>query len=186
MKRGGKGGSKASTSGSAYESATDDLLIASLESEGWFIKGELDAQKASKTFFMLESKHGNKIEIFYKRGIYRNFFAPRGVNYEDYFSARLEPDTAIFSESTNVLTVIEKKQQTKGGSVAEKLQTCHFKRKYYETLCKQIGVEVDLVWILGKHFQDNQDSLESVFDYMNENGSRYYFDSIPVSKLRLI
>lgn len=180
------GGARASFSGSRYELITDNLLLANLDAAGWSEKRELDARTPTDSAFKLASNSGGSIDIFYKRGLYQYFFVPRGVNYQDYFSARLEPDTAIYSETANTLTIIEKKQQSKGGSVAEKLQTCHFKRKYYETLCSEIDVEVDLVWVLGEYFKKNKDSLLSVFNYMNENGSRYFFDSVPVSELRLV
>ena len=43
------------------------------------------------------------------------------------------PDESFFNIKTNKLIIIEKKWQQIEGSVDEKLQTCDFKKKQYET-----------------------------------------------------
>jgi len=186
LRKDGKGGNHASESGSNFEVDTNLALLEQLSMAGWSTKGEFDEGKPDAMAFILESDAHPPLEVFYKQGLYRKFFSPRGIDYKDSFSASLEPDTALFSSNQNVLTIIEKKIQNEGGSVAEKLQTCHFKRKYYETLCNSLEVEVDIVWLLGgDYFKRRSSALESIFEYMLECGSRYFFDQIPISELRI-
>ena len=173
MKKGGVGGALTAKSGSDFE----DVLFAKL-AEDLIANGfkEIDIQR-----------NGNSIRCikYFKASVHKLFFEPRGVFSADFYSARLEPDTAIFSEKTKTLTIIEKKQQNTTGSVAEKLQTCDFKMLYYTTLAKPLGIKVDLVWQLGPYFEKQQKGLRSVFEYMKIKGSRYFFGHIPLSELKI-
>ena len=185
MRKGGTGGEKTQKSGEAFESHTLTALISSLKIGGYTLNSLRKGSGTSPRGMTLENKEGNKIELYFKAAVHKDFFQPRGVLTEKYFSARLEPDTAIFSEKTNTLTIIEKKQQSGAGSVAEKLQTCDYKMMYYSTLCEPIGVKVDLIWQLGSYFVDQKENLRSVFEYMLLKGSRYYFLDIPVKDLKI-
>ena len=185
MQKGGIGGAKTQKSGEAFESHTLTALISSLKIGGYTVNSLRKGSGTSPRGMTLENKEGNKIELYFKAAVHKDFFQPRGVLTEKYFSARLEPDTAIFSEKTNTLTIIEKKQQSGAGSVAEKLQTCDYKMMYYSTLCGPIGVKVDLIWQLGSYFVDQKENLRSVFEYMLLKGSRYYFLDIPIKDLKI-
>ena len=185
MRKGGIGGAKTQKSGEAFESHTLTALISSLEIGGYTVNSLRKGSGTSPRGMTLENKEGNKIELYFKAAVHKDFFQPRGVLTEKYFSARLEPDTAIFSEKTNTLTIIEKKQQSGAGSVAEKLQTCDYNMMYYSTLCEPIGVKVDLIWQLGSYFVDQKENLRSVFEYMLLKGSRYYFLDIPIKDLKI-
>ena len=185
MRKGGTGGEKTQKSGEAFESHTLTALISSLKIGGYTVNSLRKGSGTSPRGMTLENKEGNKIELYFKAAVHKDFFQPRGVLTEKYFSARLEPDTAIFSEKTNTLTIIEKKQQSGAGSVAEKLQTCDYKMMYYSTLCEPIGVKVDLIWQLGSYFVDQKENLRSVFEYMLLKGSRYYFLDIPIKDLKI-
>ena len=118
MRKGGIGGAKTQKSGEAFESHTLTALISSLKIGGYTVNSLRKGSGTSPRGMTLENKEGNKIELYFKAAVHKDFFQPRGVLTEKYFSARLEPDTAIFSEKTNTLTIIEKKQQTGSGSVA--------------------------------------------------------------------
>lgn len=185
MRKGGIGGARTQKSGEAFESHTLTALINSLKIGGYTVNSLRKGSGASPRGITLVNKGGDKIELFFKAAVHKDFFQPRGVLTEKYFSARLEPDTAIFSEKTNTLTIIEKKQQSGAGSVAEKLQTCDYKMMYYSTLCEPIGVKVDLIWQLGSYFVDQKENLRSVFEYMLLKGSRYYFLDIPIKELKI-
>ncbi len=184
MKKGGVGGAATSKSGSDFEDALFAKLAEDLIANRF---QEIDIQKNGNTIRYVRYKHSEKgnLDIYFKASVHKLFFEPRGVFSADFFSARLEPDTAIFSENTKTLTIIEKKQQNTSGSVAEKLQTCDFKMLYYTTLAKPLGIKVDLVWQLGPYFEKQQKGLRSVFEYMNSKGSRYFFGHIPVSELKI-
>jgi hypothetical protein len=185
MRKGGIGGAKTQKAGEDFESHTLTNLINSLELGGYKVEAVRKGSGAAPRGITLVNIDGSKIEMYFKAAVHKDFFQPRGVLTEKYFSARLEPDTAIFSEKTNTLTIIEKKQQSGAGSVAEKLQTCDYKMMYYSTLCEPIGVKVDLIWQLGSYFVGQRDNLRSVFEYMLSKGSRYYFLDIPVKDLKI-
>jgi hypothetical protein len=165
---------------------SDDQFLASLRQAGYektLIHGLNSGGKQPHAITL--EKNNSRIDIFYKAGIYRYFFEPRGIDARSLFSARLEPDSAVYSHSKRTLTIIEKKQQTGAGSVAEKLQTCDYKRHYYEKLLEGTGIKLDIVWLLGQYFKDNEAGLQSVFEYMKDKGSRHYFLEIPISELKL-
>jgi hypothetical protein len=186
MKKGGVGGAKTAKAGADFEKISDNQLIASLSESGYeqtFLYGLNSGGVAPHALSM--EKSGSKIDIFYKAGIYKYFFEPRGIDAKKLFSARLEPDSAIYSYRKKILTIIEKKQQTGAGSVAEKLQTCDYKKYYYEKLLEGTGIKLEIVWLLGPYFYENRAGLASVFEYMESKGSRYYFEILPVEELAL-
>jgi hypothetical protein len=184
VKKGGKGGAKTSQAGSDFEDQTYEVLLNDLKHIGYSVKS-INRGAKNPRHLTLDGPGTKVIEIFFKASLHKDFFEPRGIKSSDYFSARLEPDTAIFSNATKTLTIIEKKQQTGTGSVAEKLQTCDYKMIYYKTLCDPIGLKVDLVWQLGEYFKKQEIQLRSVFEYMNPKGSTYYFHKIPVGMLKI-
>jgi hypothetical protein len=184
VKKGGVGGANTSKAGSDFEDKTYEVLLDDLKKTGFSIKTTNYGDKNLRNLTLV-GPYSKTIEIFFKASIHKDFFEPRGIRSLDFFSARLEPDTAIFSHSTKTLTIIEKKQQTGSGSVAEKLQTCDYKMIYYKTLCAPLGFEVDLIWQLGKYFEEQEEQLQSVFEYMILKGSTYYFHKVPVEKLKI-
>ncbi len=187
MKKGGTGGGHTARSGSSFEIVTDERLLSDLNLLGYVETKivQLSGMNGPIHGRVMTLSSGANIEIFYKAGIYKLFFEPRNINYKDYFSARLEPDTAIYSEEKGTLTIVEKKQMTGAGSVAEKLQTCDYKQNYYETLVKNLNINIEIKWILGQYFQDNASQLKSVYEYMLQKKSKYYFHSLPVNELTL-
>ena len=186
MKKGGVGGAKTAKAGADFEVVSDNELLASLKNSGYeqTILHGLNSSGNTPHALSME-KDGAKIDLFYKAGIYKYFFEPRGIDARKLFSARLEPDSAIYSHQKKVLTIIEKKQQTGAGSVAEKLQTCDYKKYYYEKLLAGTGVKLEIVWLLGEYFYRNRTGLASVFEYMESKGSRYYFINLPIEELAL-
>ena len=187
MKKGGSGGAKTQKAGADFEFVTASKFESELVSRGFTVleTHKLSGDNGPLHGITFEKPNKKKVEVFYQDGLYRLFFQPRNVKWQDFFSARLKPDTAIFSNDTNTLTIIEKKQQTGPGSVMEKLQTCDYKMLYYSTLANQIGVKVDIVWQLGSHFVEQQNGLKSVFEYMKSKGSRYFFLEIPPEELKI-
>lgn len=184
MKKGGVGGAKTAKSGSDFEDVLFARLAEDLIANGF---NEIDVLRSGTTIRRVRYRHDQKgpLEVYFKAGVHKYFFEPRGVFTTELFSARLEPDTAIYSERTKTLTIIEKKQQNTTGSVAEKLQTCDYKMFYYKTLSKNLQIEVDLVWQLGPYFEKQQKGLKSVFEYMVSKGSRYFFGHIPFAELKI-
>jgi hypothetical protein len=187
MKKGGTGGSHTARAGSSFEVQVDETLLTDLDQIGYLETAIQKLSGASGPIHgrILQNDLGNKIEMFYKSGVYKLFFEPRGVHYKDHFSARLEPDIAIYSEREQTLTIIEIKQMTAAGSVAEKLQTCDYKRFYYETLASPLSVKVSISWVLGEYFKTQESQFQSVYEYMLTKGSKYYFGFLPVNELEI-
>ena len=185
MRKGGYGGARTQKAGAKFEQRTDQDFIEDFLSLGFSIGNvhRSGSNSGALSGISLKNDEGKIVEIFYQDGLYKLFFEPNGVKWKEHFSARLKPDTAIFSSEKKVLTIIEKKQQETEGSVAEKLQTCDYKLNYYNTLAKPLNVRVELVWLLGSYFERKSESLRSVYEYMISKGSKYYFHKIPLSEI---
>jgi hypothetical protein len=185
MKRGGVGGAKTQQAGAKFEESTAQDFLQDFINSGFKVVREHHLSSNPETIhgISLKDEKGKGLEIYYQDGLYKLLFEPSGLDWNKYFSARLKPDTAIYSPDKRTLTIIEKKQQIAEGSVAEKLQTCDYKLHYYQTLSDVINVNVELVWLLGTYFEKKQETLKSVFQYMERKGSRYYFNRIPISEL---
>lgn len=184
MKKDGVGGAKTQKAGEAFENLTLSNLVHSFEENGYKVQSTRPGGLSPRGITFRNSQE-NVVEMFFKAALHKDFFEPQGVKSSDYFSARLEPDTAIYSHKAKTLTIIEKKQQTGAGSVAEKLQTCDYKMLYYSTLCKPLKIKVHLFWQLGPYFLENQNGLRSVFEYMESKGSQYFFHEIPFDEFVL-
>jgi hypothetical protein len=185
MKRGGVGGAKTQQAGAKFEESTAQDFLEDFNKTGFAVVEEHRKSQGSQTLHGLSLKNpaGKQIEIYYQDGIYKLLFEPNGIDWKKHYTSRLRPDTAIYSPERRILTIIEKKQQETTGSVAEKLQTCDYKLQFYKTLARPLNIEVELVWLLGPYFKKNEMSLKSVFKYMEDKGSRYYFSKIPLSEL---
>lgn len=187
MKKGGIGGAKTQRAGEKFEQSTAEDLIKDIIKLGYEVVTEHRPKNNSKTLhgLTLVNSTDETLEIFYQDGLYKLFYEPRGVDWKKHFSSRLKPDTAIYSPKNRVLTIVEKKQQETEGSVAEKLQTCDYKLQYYRTLTNPLDIRVELFWLLGSYFENKQEALRSVFEYMEKKGSRYFFKRIPAQELEL-
>lgn len=145
-------------------------------------------------------------EFFEKQKIYANFFTPRGLTvkrYDEnesgqqnlfdsptiYVSSKLEPDEAIYVEANKQLFIIEKKTQNTSGSVDEKLQTCEYKKLYYEKLVNNIpnsDIKVKFIYLLNGRFEDKKDTAyKDVLEYIKDKGCDYYFNELPLNVLGL-
>lgn len=187
MKRGGIGGAKTQKAGARFEESTAQDFLQDFLKMGYLLTSEHRPKSNPGTLhgISLRSEQGKPLEIYYQDGIYKLLLEPKGVDWKSHFSARLKPDTAIYSPEKKALTIVEKKQQEAEGSVAEKLQTCDYKLSYYKTLVEPLGIKVELVWLLGPYFEKRQETLRSVFRYMNEKGSKYYFGRIPIKEISI-
>lgn len=169
MIEGGIGGASTQT-GMKFERDTD-------------LKTALSAKKGIKIIGHKVYENQNCIGyILQKHDLYRNFLESHNVDWQSIVSKKLLPDEGYFSLTTNTLIIIEKKYQQVAGSVDEKLQTCGFKKKQYEKLCKPIkDVKVEYVYVLNDWFKDR--AYRDVLEYIEEVGCRYYFNQLPYQLL---
>ena len=118
---------------------------------------------------------------FEKHGLYKKLLEPKGIDYRDRISAKLLPDGALLVGNT--IYIIEKKYQAGSGSVAEKLQTCDFKKKQYIKLFDELDFEVEYYYVLNDWF--DQPVFQDVFDYIESVGCKYFIVDLPLSQLGL-
>ncbi|MBF0819045.1 hypothetical protein [Streptococcus acidominimus] len=195
MKKGGIGGANTKT-GLAFELKTDFPTFLNQQSgysienidydtrrkKGEIIKGtKLRPQPFRWRINFLGEEVG---QIFQKDGLYRYFDEIEGYDYTKLVSAKLLPDEAIFVINKNTVYIVEKKTQSGGGSVDEKLQTCDFKLKQYKKLFSPLNKEVCYCYLLDKDWF-KQPSYKDVLDYIISVGCKYYFNYIPLDAIGL-
>ena len=165
------GGANTNRSGLEFERQTE-LRDAFVEHPRYALQGDTVLDRAT----------GQAVGVLYEKNkLYKNLLAARGVDYTQLVSKRLLPDGAILVDNT--LYIIEKKFQAGSGSVDEKLQTCHFKKRQYERLVAPLGLKVAFYYLLNEWFLDS--SYQDVLAYIEEVGCRYFFKEIPLEDLGL-
>jgi hypothetical protein len=113
---------------------------------------------------------------------YENLIGARGVDYTTVFSKQLRPDDSILVGNT--VYIIEKKFQAGAGSVDEKLQTCHFKKRQYARLLKLLNLKVEYYYLLSDWFK--AESYRDVKEYIRDVECDYFFECIPLDRLGLL
>ena len=111
-----------------------------------------------------------------KHAFYRDFVERFGFDWKKRISKKYLPDAVIINDKRKIVFVIEKKYQERSGSTDEKLQTCDFKRKIYQTLLKGTGYEVEYFYLLNSWFK--RPEYEDVKKYIKTVGCDYFIDSI--------
>ncbi len=125
---------------------------------------------------------GEKVaELFSKNRLYKSLLVLKEITHTNYISKKLLPDEAILVGS--ILFIIEMKFQHGAGSVDEKLQTCHFKKRQYTKLFSDTDIEIKYIYILNDWF--SHPSYKDVLEYIEEVGCHYFFNEIPLNFLGL-
>lgn len=171
MKLGGKGGAHTGT-GLRFE-GDRDLAAAITRVPGFAVSGNqvLREGKAVAT-------------LCPKNSLYTTLLAPKGIRSETLISQKLLPDQALFVAEKQAVFIIEIKYQGTPGSVDEKLQTCHFKKRQYTKLFAPHGLKVEYVYVLSDWFKHPR--YKDVLAYITDVGCRYFFDEIPMAFLGLL
>lgn len=112
------------------------------------------------------------------------FLQEHGINYLDYNSKRWEPDEAFINERNQTVYIIEKKFQSQGGSVDEKLATFPFKIWEYQKLLHPINYDVKYIYLLSSKWF-NTPKYQDYYNYMDKLGCPHYFDILPLDALGL-
>lgn len=118
-----------------------------------------------------------------KRRLYTMFLEPNGIDYRRINSKQWQPDECYINFEHKIAFIIEKKFQNKSGSVDEKIQGCHFKKREYEKLFKPLGFSVEYLYVFNDWFHDK--SYKDTLDYIIAMGCHYYFNEIPLAFLRI-
>ena len=126
--------------------------------------------------------NGEKVaHLFTKHKLYKNLLELRGINHTTFISKKLLPDEAILVENT--LFIVEMKFQFVAGSVDEKLQTCHFKKRQYTKLFSKTDIDVEYIYVLNDWFRKPE--YKDVLEYIKDVGCYYFFNEIPLDFLGL-
>lgn len=168
MIKGGTGGANTNLTGLRFEAKTN--LADALRAAGYSIEGNRVSLNGA-LFCLLVGQHD----------LYR-FLPTKGVNYLDYISNKMLPDECAYFPEANHFLIVEKKWQTIGGSVDEKLAACDFKLKRYRRLFASLDAGVTMVYVLNDYFQEQR--YQDVFEYMKAAGCQVYFEELPLEVLR--
>lgn len=112
------------------------------------------------------------------------FLRENGIDDREINSKRWEPDEAFINELDQTVYIIEKKFQHTGGSVDEKLATFPFKIYEYKKLLDPIGYDIVYIYLLSSEWFDVP-KYNDYYDYMDDFGCPYYFDTLPLEALGL-
>ena len=175
MKKGGKGGAN-TRSGLVFEKKND--LIQALES----LKSYSLKPAENGAGYIVYFKNKEVARAFKKHQFY-NFLKEKGINWKDYLSKQIIPDSGIFIIIRDTLFIIEIKFQQVEGSVDEKLQTCDFKRKQYIKLVKSLNWKVEFIFVLNDWFRNPK--YKDVLEYIRYMNCEYVFNEIPLKWLGL-
>lgn len=129
------------------------------------------------------SFNGKVVALNLRKNALYKFLESKSVDHKSILSKKLLPDDAIYVLNTETFYVIEIKFQNVAGSVDEKLQTCHFKKRQYEKLLSSLGVTVEYIYILSDWFQ--APAYKDVLAYIKEVNCDYYFKEINLERLGL-
>lgn len=110
------------------------------------------------------------------------FLRANGINDRLINSKRWEPDEAFINELNHTVYIIEKKFQSKSGSVDEKLATFPFKIYEYRKLLDPIEYDIVYIYLLSSEWFDAP-KYKDYYDYMDDLGCPYYFDRLPLEAI---
>lgn len=173
MKKGGAGGASTLT-GLHFEKEKDLSKLLSGK-KGYEVK---DDEVGKAVYFENEL-----VANVYSQHKFYKFLKLRKINWKSKISKKLLPDNALDVIVNDTLFIIEVKSQQVDGSVDEKLQTCDFKKKEYQSLLADLNVEIEYIYVLADWFKNPK--YKDVLDYIISVNCHYYFDSIPLQELGL-
>lgn len=122
--------------------------------------------------------------IFYvpKNDMYSYLYHRHGINYRKIIHKKILPDEVIINENTKQVFIFEKKFQMVGGSVDEKLQTCHFKKHHLSKLFKKINYTVHYTYILNDWFKRVE--YKDVLEYIHDMECDYFFNKLSKEQIK--
>lgn len=99
------------------------------------------------------------------------FLESNGIFWKKLKSRQLKPDEVFLIHNT--LYIIEKKFQKIAGSSDEKLQTCEFKKSYYQDLCTPLNIKVKYIYLLNDWFKHPR--YNDTLEWILKKNCHYYF-----------
>ncbi len=164
------GGAQTNKNGLKFEQTTS--LDEALSNEGYTVC-EFRVFKNNKEIGWSVPKHK----------LYKEFLEPKGIKYKEYNSKKYLPDECFINNNLKTAYIIEKKFQNSAGSVDEKLSGCHFKKRMYQKLFKNLDYKVEYLYVLSDWF--DKDQYKDVLEYIRKVKCHYFFNTIPISFLKI-
>ncbi|MDQ2751436.1 MAG: hypothetical protein M3R72_00250 [Bacteroidota bacterium] len=127
---------------------------------------------------------GEPVARLFKKHNFYKFLEEHRIGWKSIISKKLYPDDSIYIIVNNTLFIIECKLKQVAGSVDEKLQTCDFKKKQHQKLLFRANIEVEYIYLSCDWFKNP--SYKDVLDYIISVGCHFYFEYVPLTKLRLL
>lgn len=168
---------KNSYSGGAVTTANGNAFEEKMDLDKYLTINGLESKKVKKKKYKEVIKDGEVIGYLTKKHALYDYLADKGIDWRTKISKQLLPDDVLYTLSDNVFHVIEYKFQKTQGSVDEKIQTCHFKKRQYKRLVKDLGYEVKFSYVLSSWFE--RPEYADVKEYIEEVGCNYYIEDMP-------
>lgn len=163
------GGALTNANGLRFEQTTS--LDNALQNNGYIISESGEVYADNTLIGYTKAKHK-----------FRKFLEAHGVDLS-VNSDVLLPDDAFINIRNTTVYIVEKKFQSASGSVAEKIQTCEYKKLQYTKLISQMGYNTVYVYLLSDFFNDSK--FSDVLNFINSKGCYYYFNELPLDFLGL-
>ena len=104
------------------------------------------------------------------------------LNMRDMFGKQFWPDEAVIFNNT--LYIIEKKMQSGGGSVDEKIQTGPYKLYIYQKCAEALGLNgAKYIFLLSNEYFNIPKFTKHQIPYLNGHNISVYFDRLPLEKI---
>lgn len=163
------GGALTNANGLHFEQTTS--LDAALQRKGYVVSSTGEVYCNDEIIGYSKAKHK-----------FRKFLEAKGVDLS-VNSDVLLPDDTFTNIENRTIYIVEKKFQSGSGSVAEKIQTCEYKKLQYMKLISQMGYDTVYVYILSDFFNDPK--FADVLRFINSKGCYYFFNELPLDFLGL-
>ena len=143
----------------------------------WF-EGVTDLKTA-----LMENGYNLEDFIFCKQREFPKYFeANTQLNMREMFGKQFWPDEAVIYN--DVLYVIEKKMQTGGGSVDEKIQTGPYKLYIYQKCAEALGLkDAKYIFLLADEYFNIPKFTKHQVPYLEGYNIPVYFDRLPLEQI---
>ena len=178
------GGAKTNENGLGFERKAATRMV--INKSNKYASNNIDTKWGGKNperFSIVDTDTGQVVGQHYKTSNFNKEFLGNqlNINLESIVSKKLLPDSVVVG---NTINIIEHKFQESEGSVDEKLQTCLYKKEYYERLVKDSKYDVNYIYVLNKNYFDKPKHRD-LYNWIEEKNCKYFFDELPLSAVGL-
>ena len=174
------GGPNTNLNGLKFEGRTN-FITSIINNKNFYVEHVKNFKKTYK-IFLKEKLYGYYTE---KNEFYKFFLKKEKIIWEKIISKKYLPDAVFINDIIKTVFVIEKKFQSRSGSVDEKLQTCDFKKKIYTKIIKKSlkNYSVEYFFILNSWFKRSE--YNDVKKYIKSVNCNYFIEEVTFKYLGL-